>query len=108
MEDSVEPAGIEQRLRLQNVRIAFQTFIASVGYDYYVKGRSMEISNTEELILMVDPEDRKTEIESFKLRGDLRTTREYLTLFEDTISRLDDRIAELQEAEQPTDTIETT
>lgn len=97
------PDGIEKRLKLEQVRDAFQSFINSVGYTFYVEARQVETKNIEDSIIMLEPLDRPSEIEQFKLRGDRRTTIEFETLFEDTVSRLEDRIVELRELEQPTD-----
>lgn len=106
-EDNLDAPGIENRLKLQQVLVAFEAFMASPGYDYYVRGRRMECRNLESDIVNLEPIDRKDEIESFKLRGDLRTTLEFINLFDGTVSHIKDRIEAMLEAEQPTDTTET-
>lgn len=102
-----EEVGAERRIKLQAVLMAYKAFLESPGYAYYVSSRKLELTNLESAVVELDPIDRKDEIESFKLRGDIRTTREFIPLFEDTVSRLEDRIEAMLEAEQPTDTTET-
>lgn len=106
-EDNLDAPGIENRLKLQQVLTAFEAFMASPGYEYYLKARRIEYHNLESDIVHLEPIDRKDEIESFKLRGDLRTTLEFINLFNGTVSHIKDRLEAMLEAEQPTDTTET-
>lgn len=102
--EDLDAPGVENRLKLQKVLDSFETFIASPGYDYYLKARRIEYQNLESDIVNLDPIDRKDEIEAFKLRGDLRTTLEFISLFDGTVSHIKDRLVAMLEAEQPTDT----
>lgn len=99
-----QPDSVDLRIRLQKLREQYLAFLDTDAHDHYVRSRKAEVIEIANQIVAADPIDRKDEIESFKLRGDMRTTREFITLFEDTLSRLDERIEQLLEAEQPTET----
>lgn len=101
MSELDEVDGLAKRLELQKVLSAWEAFMQSVAYPYYVKARQDEIDQLKMQIVTIDPVDRKDEIELFKMRGDLRTTEEFLQLFEETAASLRDRIDTLVEAEQP-------
>lgn len=98
---SDEESSIEKRLRLQKVLVAWDSFIASEAYRFFKEAQILEAEGTRQAIVMLDPVDRVGEIESYKLRGDLRTEEAFISYFEDTAARLKDRIEELLEAEQP-------
>jgi hypothetical protein len=96
-----EANPVEHRIGLEKVLDAMETFIKSPALEFYKNARLFEIASIKEAIVTIDPVDRKDEIESFKMRGELRTTEEFLTFFEDTVASLKDRIATLRETEQP-------
>lgn len=91
--------GPEKRQELQKVLIAWEAFMVSPAYPFYVKARLTEIEEIKSQIISIDPVERKDEIELFKMRGDLRTTEEFLTTFEDVAAKLKDRIDELVSTE---------
>lgn len=92
---------IEKRIRLQTVLVAWETFIKSPAYPYFVSAQEEEAAGTRQAIVLLDPVDRASELESMKLRGDLRTEEQFITYFEDTATRLRDYVDQLIEAEQP-------
>jgi len=96
-----ETPSVERRQRLQKIREQYQAFLATEAYTHYVVGREAEVENLRAEIVDFEPMDRRGEIESYKLRGDLRTTHEFISLFEDTVTSLNDVIEQLLEAEQP-------
>lgn len=104
-----QPEGpVERRVRYERVLAAIEAFIASDGYAWWKTSRQNDISVTEGAIIAMDPIERKDEIEGFKLRGDLRTTQDFLTIFEDTASSLRKQIDELVESEKQTGPANTT
>lgn len=92
--------SVEKRQELQKVLAAWETFISSPGYPYYIGAREAEIEIKRDELISIDPIDRKDEIEAYKMRGDLRTTEEFLTLFEETVANLKNRIEQMLETEQ--------
>lgn len=94
---------IEKRQRLELVLKDFETFLASDGHKYYVAARQQEIEQKSRDIVHLDPVTREDEIESIKMRGDLRTSEEFENLFQDTVARLKAKIESLLELEQPSD-----
>lgn len=102
-EDFQEEGVVTIRQNLQSVLAAFTTFIDGPGYVHYVNARKVEIAQKKADIVSIDPVDRPAEIESYKMRGDLRTTEEFLTLFEDVVVNLGERIEQLLLLEQPND-----
>lgn len=101
MDDAAEPS-VERRIRLQAIVAEYAAFMRTRAFTHYVSGREAEVENLRAEIVDFEPTDRKSEIESYKLRGDLRTTREFLSLFEDTVASLNDTIDMLVASEQPT------
>jgi hypothetical protein len=89
----------EELMRLEKHREALEAFLASPAHAGYVAARQTEIASLEMQILEDDPVDRKTEIESFKQRGELRCLRQLVTIFEDGLIDLKDRIEEELERE---------
>ena len=73
-----------------------EVFIASSVHTNYVVGRRHERALLERVIVDLDPVDRKTEIESYKLRGELRCVETSVTLFEDARDTLKKRVEELE------------
>ena len=65
----------------------------------FVAGMEHDIRELEVAILMVEPVDRESEIEGFKLRGELRHAKQMVKTFEDARVTLKDRIDEMVEAE---------
>lgn len=94
-------SSVERRIRLQSVLLAWDTFMASLAYPFYVAAQEEEVELTKQAVVGMDPVDRVTEIESLKLRGDLRTEEQFVTYFEDVAARLKTEIEELLESEQP-------
>jgi hypothetical protein len=89
----------EELQRLQKHLEALEAFVASPAHDGYVAARAAEISLLESQIIEDDPIDRKTEIESFKQRGELRCLRQMITIFEDGLIDLKTRIEDELERE---------
>jgi len=100
MIDDEQNNPVDARVKLQEVEKAWTAFIVSPAYGYYVSARQQEIEQLRFDIVNIDPVERKDEIESYKMRGDLRTTEEFLTLFEETAASLRDRINQLIGREQ--------
>lgn len=92
-------APVSTRLRLQQHLKAVEVFIAGIGYKGYVEGIELEIKQTEQAIILNEPIDRASEIEGYKMRGDLRTLEQKKTLFEDVRVTLKQRIEEMLERE---------
>ena len=78
---------------------ALETFVASPAHRGFVAAREYDVKTLKDAILMVEPEDRKTEIEGFKLRGELRYAEVMVKTFEDARVSLKARIDELVELE---------
>lgn len=102
-QDFQEDGPVRRRQDLEKVLAAMTAFIDSPAYVYYVEARRAEIEGKKAEIVSIDPVDRESEIEALKMRGDLRTTQEFLTYFEDTVVNLGERIELLLELEQPND-----
>jgi len=79
--------------------VALEAFIASPAHAGFVTAREYDVKTLHDAILMVEPEDRKTEIEGFKLRGELRYAETMVKTFEDARVSLKARIDELVELE---------
>lgn len=98
---------VTTRLRFQEHLKAVELFIDSIGHKGYVEGIELEIQQTKDAIILVEPIDKASEIEGYKMRGDLRTLEQKKTLFEDVRLNLKQRIEEMLEREnQKTETIE--
>lgn len=78
---------------------SLETFLASRAHEGYVAARRAEIKILEDAIIAHEPVDRVSEIEGFKLRGELRSQTEMLSCFEDARDTLKDRINEMVEQE---------
>ena len=78
---------------------ALETFLASPAHIGFVTAREHDIRMLKDAILMVDPVDKATEIEGFKLRGELRFAEQMVNTFEDARVSLKDRIDEMAERE---------
>ena len=96
-----EDISVETRIKLQTVLTETQAFLSSSAYAFYVEARLREIEILRDNIISLDPKSREDEIESFKMRGELRLQQEFVSLFEDVAVSLADRIEQLLEAEQP-------
>lgn len=78
---------------------ALETFLSSPAHIGFVAAREHDIRLLKDTILMVEPIDRETEIEGFKLRGELRYAEQMVKTFEDARVSLKDRIDEIVERE---------
>lgn len=78
---------------------ALETFLASPAHIGFVAAREHDIRELKDAILMVEPEDRRSEIDGFKLRGELRYAEQMVKTFEDARVSLKDRIDEMVERE---------
>jgi hypothetical protein len=78
---------------------ALEAFLDSPAHNGFVVARAHDIQLLKESILMVEPEDRASEIEGFKLRGELRYAEQMVKTFEDARVSLKDRIDEMVERE---------
>ena len=90
---SAELTAMEKHLE------SLDAFLASPAFVGYQAAVTKEIKDTEDAIIMVDPIDRATEIESYKLRGELRCLNSRIKLFEDARVTLKNRIDLLAETE---------
>lgn len=79
--------------------VALEVFLASPAHKGFVAAREHDVRMLEEAILTVEPEDRETEIEGFKLRGELRYAKQMVKTFEDARVSLKERIDEMVERE---------
>lgn len=78
---------------------SLETFFKSSAHVGYVAAREEEVKNLEAAIVAMDPIDRATEIEGFKLRGELRSQQGMISIFEDARVTLKDRIDQMAELE---------
>jgi hypothetical protein len=78
---------------------ALESFIKSPAHRGFVAAREYDIKSLKESILIVEPVDRETEIEGFKLRGELRYAEQMVKTFEDARVTLKDQIDEMVELE---------
>jgi hypothetical protein len=78
---------------------ALEHFLKSPAHAGFVAARHHDIKELNEAIVLVEPVDRVTEIEGFKLRGELRYAEQIVKTFEDARVTLKDRIDEMVEAE---------
>lgn len=100
-------SSVDRRVRLQKVEAQWLAFMQTEAYQYFLTAQQTEVELTQQAIVMLDPIDRQDEIESYKLRGDLRTEQAFVNYFQDTATRLGDAIEELLEAEKPSSTQQT-
>lgn len=78
---------------------ALEAFIKSAAHKGFVAARELDVENIRNAIIMVDPVDRESEIENFKLRGELRYAEQMKKTFEDARVTLKARIDVMLEAE---------
>lgn len=78
---------------------ALEAFLASPAHIGFVAAREHDIRILKDAILAVEPVDRESEIEGFKLRGELRYAEQMVKTFEDARVSLKDRIDEMVERE---------
>lgn len=95
-----EDDPVSYRLEQQKHLAELEAFLAGRVYKYYVLAREVEIKATEFAIIVTDPVNRETEIESFKLRGELRNLEAMKIVFEDARVDLKARIEEMLEKEK--------
>ena len=76
---------------------ALEKFIESPAHAGFVTARNRDIEMLKEAILTVEPIDRESEIEGFKLRGELRYAEQMVETFEDARVSLKERIDEMVE-----------
>ena len=76
-----------------------EDFLKSPAHKGFVAAREYDIKTLKDAILVVEPVDLATEIEGFKLRGELRYAKQMVETFEDARVTLKDRIDEMVEAE---------
>jgi hypothetical protein len=79
--------------------VVLEEFLKSPAHKGFVAAREHDIATLKESILLVEPTDRMSEIEGFKLRGELRYAEMMVKTFEDARVTLKDRIDEMVEAE---------
>jgi hypothetical protein len=77
---------------------ALEEFISSPAHHGFLLARGHDITELKDAIL-VEPIDRESEIEGFKLRGELRYAQQMIKTFEDARVSLKDRIDEMVERE---------
>lgn len=94
---------ITKRQRLQAILAAYKAFVSSPGYGSFQKTFEEDALLKERDIVDLDPVDRASEIESFKLRGDLRTLQGQIDFFEDAVATLEDEIQQMLSQENPSD-----
>lgn len=90
---------IAERQAKQRHLESLESFLGSPAHLGFVAARRSEIKSTEEAIVLLDPIERKDEIEGLKLRGELRLLIELVETFEDARVALKARIEELLERE---------
>src|SRR5205814_9380247 len=90
---------VSERQAKQRHLASLEVFLGSDAYVGYVAARTEDITNLESAILLTEPVDRVTEIEGFKLRGELRCQQEMLEVFSDARNTLKQRIDEMVERE---------
>jgi hypothetical protein len=78
---------------------ALEEMLAGPVHIGFVIAREHDIRTLKDAILMNDPDDRRSEIEGFKLRGELRYAEQMVKTFEDARVSLKDRIDEMVERE---------
>ena len=78
---------------------ALESFLSSPAHKGFVSAREYDIGIIRESILMLEPVDRASEIEGFKLRGELRYAEQMVKTFEDARVSLKERIDEMVERE---------
>lgn len=98
---------VSYRQGLQKHLESLEIFLQSPAHTGYKAARQEEIDSTKEAILLNDPFDRPTEIEQFKMRGELRCLEGLLTTFEDARVTLKARIEQALERENQTRTKDT-
>lgn len=94
-----EDSPVSYRIECEKHLAELEAFINSRVHQGFVNARVAEIATTENAIIVVDPVDRPMEIESFKLRGELRNLEAMKTVFEDARVDLKARIEEMLEKE---------
>lgn len=87
----------EKRAHLE----ALETFLAGPVYRGWQAARAEQQRQVEEALLELDPTDRKSEIESYKLRGERRLLQDLQNQFEDVRETLKSRLDEIEELLQP-------
>lgn len=78
---------------------ALETFLKGPAHKGFVAAREWDIKVLKESILMIEPVDRESEIEGFKLRGELRCMEQMVKTFEEARVTLKARIDEMVETE---------
>lgn len=95
-----DPIDFVAERQAKQVHLAeLEKFLSSVVHINYKKAIEVDISNTEQAIILNEPLTRSDEIENFKLRGELRCLHEMQEVFEDARISLKQRIEELLERE---------
>ena len=79
--------------------VALEAFLASPAHIGFVLAREHDVRELKDALLMVEPIDRPSEIEGFKLRGELRYAEQMVKTFEDARVSLKERIDEMVERE---------
>ena len=93
---------LAERDRLRKHLDELEPFLRGEVYKGWQSARNESLRQTELDIVTFDPVDRKTEIESFKLRGKRELLLDLATQFEDTRETLKSRLDEIEELLQPT------
>lgn len=92
---------LAERQRLTTHLGELELFLKSLVYRGWQVARIIQLRKIEEDIVDIDPVDRKTEIENFKLRGERRLLQDLENQFEDTRETLKSRLDEIEELLQP-------
>lgn len=93
---SVEVEEDAGEITLKRKLVELNTFLGSWMHEAFVSGLTLDVQIKEREIVEVEPADRKSEIESYKLRGDLRTIQSFFTLFEEARDNLEDRLDQIE------------
>lgn len=92
---------LAERQRLTAHLGELELFLKSLVYRGWQTARTTQLRRIEDDIVDIDPVDRKTEIENFKLRGERRLLQDLENQFEDTRETLKSRLDEIEELLQP-------
>jgi hypothetical protein len=92
---------LAERQRLTQHLGELELFLKSTVYRGWQVARATQLRRIEDDIVDIDPINRETEIEIFKLRGERRLLQDLENQFEDTRETLKSRLDEIEELLQP-------
>lgn len=95
MSTGIENDEIEEEFVLKRKLKEVNEFMDSWIYKAFVSGIDLDIQLKEREIVEYEPTDRASEIESYKLRGDLRTIPTFRTIFEEARDNLNNKIDQI-------------